>query len=220
MTGIEAVLVDLDGTVLDTTRLILDSFHYAFREGLGETVSDAELLEHFGKTLDDQFAEMRPGLSPSEVDRLVGLYRAFNHAEHDRLVTVIPGADAVLAQLHRQGRPLGVVTSKRLDIARHGLERFGLWPLFGVVVHHESTRRHKPHPEPVRLALATLGVNPARTVFIGDSPYDMLAGRAAGCRALGYLFNTFDRQRLVEAGAERVMESWEDIEKWLGQDPI
>lgn len=204
------LLFDLDGTILDTTELIMQSFFHAFREGLGEEVSRAELMEHFGRPLEAQFRLMRPALSNADVVRLIDIYRQHNHREHDGWVSVIPGASEVLRELARDHQ-MAIVTSKRLDMAERGLRQFGLWDLFTVVVHMESTPQHKPHPAPVEKALKALGASPAESLMIGDSPYDMASGRDAGCHTLGFLYNTFTEQALKDAGADRVVSSWEGI---------
>ena len=212
---ISHVLCDLDGTILDTMELILLSFHYAFEVGLGQTVSDDELLLYFGQTLDDQFRQMRPDLSSSEIERLVEIYRTHNHLEHDRHIDLIPGADHALKILHHAGYPLGLVTSKRLDMAQHGLEMFDLWAYFSVVVHHDSTTQHKPRPDPILEALRMFSADPHTAVYVGDSPYDMQAAKSAGCQALGLAYNTFTVDDLVKAGADRVCTTWEAALHWI-----
>ena len=104
---IEALLFDLDGTILDTTELIVQSFLHTFREGLGKTVSREEVMEHFGKSLDDEFRAMCSSFSDDQIQELVTLYRTHNHAHHDRMVSLIPGADKVLRKLAGQKVPMG-----------------------------------------------------------------------------------------------------------------
>ncbi len=204
-------LFDFDGTILDTTELILKSFVHAFQEGLGEPITHEELMVHFGRPLVEQFRIMRPALSAGEVDRLVRIYREHNEAEHDQWVRVVPGADAGLRELAARGFPLGIVTSKRLDMTEHGLKGAGLYDLFQVIVHMDSTLNHKPHPEPVEHALQLMGGTPDKAVYVGDSPYDMTSGRSAGVHTVGLVYNTFTEPVLREAGAERVVHHWPDV---------
>ena len=204
-------LFDLDGTVLDTTDLIVASFLYTFETGLGQAVTREQLMVHFGRPLVEQFRLMRPDLLDHQIDRLVRLYLEHNEAEHDGLVQLVPGADIGLRTLAATGNPLGIVTSKRRDLTRRGLRLFGLDELFSVIVALESTRRHKPHPEPVEYAIKRLKADPKRTIYVGDSPYDMMAGHAAGVRTLGLVHNTFSRADLSQAGADDVVDTWSDI---------
>jgi pyrophosphatase PpaX len=212
----DVLLFDLDGTILDTTDLIVESFIYTFAEGLGQTVTRAEVMPYFGRSLDEQFYVMRPDLSAAEVSRLVGLYRRHNHAHHDGMVTVMPGAAAVLQTLAAEHVPMGIVTSKRLDMTRQGLDLYHLWPLFACVVHHDSTVQHKPAPDPVLRALEEMGASAPHSWYIGDSPYDMQSAKAAGCHAVGFCYNTFAAQELVDAGAEHLVRSWQELYAWWG----
>ncbi|WP_053960794.1 HAD family hydrolase [Sulfobacillus thermosulfidooxidans] len=207
----QALLFDLDGTILDTTELIVQSFLYTFEQGLGERVSREEVLVHFGKSLDDQFRIMRPHLSAEEVKRLVTLYRTHNHAHHDQMVSLIPGAGEILRQLRQSTLSLAVVTSKRLDMTQHGLKLFGLAEIFQTIIHHDSTLHHKPHPEPILRALGELCVSGEDAWYIGDSPYDMMAAKKAGCRAIGFCYNTFRPEQLEEAGADSLVYSWPEL---------
>jgi pyrophosphatase PpaX len=218
-------LFDLDGTILDTTDLIMESFLYAFRQGLGRDIGRTELLEHFGRPLVDQFRIMCPEADPEEIDRLVAIYLEHNEAQHDQWVTLVPGADQGLRVLHDRGYRLGIVTSKRRNMTEKGLRLFQLDGLIDVIVHADSTPHHKPHPEPVLRALSLLHAPPARAAYVGDSPYDMAAGRAAGVRTVGLLHNTFTRPVLNQAGADVVVASWPEVVDILmgwagGQDMI
>lgn len=204
-------LFDLDGTILDTTELIFRSFLYTFKEGLGEDVGRDELLLHFGRPLWEQFHTMRPDLSEDQVQRLISLYLEHNQHEHDLWLGLVPKADVSLRKLKGLGYPLGIVTSKREDMARHGLEYFQLDTLFDVIVHMDSTANHKPHREPVDLALRLMGGDPKQAVYVGDSPYDIEAGRAAGLLTIGIVYNTFSASELTAAGAHYVVPSWDEI---------
>lgn len=212
-------LFDLDGTILDTTDLIVQSFVHAFEAGLGQQVGHDELMVHFGRPLQEQFRIMRPELPPQEIDRLVNIYIEHNHAQHDLRIDVVPGADVGLKSLKEQGFRLGIVTSKRQELTVRGLSLFQLEGLFDVVVHMDSTKHHKPHPEPVEHAMTLLGAEPGRTAYVGDSPYDMASGKAAGVRTLGLVHNTFSEAVLREAGAEDVVFGWaaivETLTRWV-----
>lgn len=208
---IEALLFDLDGTILDTTELIVESFLFTFRQGLGKTVSRQSVMEHFGMSLDDEFLAMCPSLSVGQIENLVALYRRHNRAHHDQMVSLVPGADEVLRKLEHQGLPLAVVTSKRQDMAEHGLKLFGLDKIFATIVHHDSTSQHKPHPEPLYYALEALGVSSQNAWYVGDSPYDMIAAKMAGCLAIGFSYNTFGVEELMESGANSIVYSWPEL---------
>jgi pyrophosphatase PpaX len=75
---------------------------------------------------------------------------------------------------------LGLVTSKGLEVATRGLALFDLGSYFDTLVTREDTERHKPYPDPLLVGAQRLGVAPERTIYVGDSSVDVLAGKAAG----------------------------------------
>lgn len=211
------LLFDLDGTILDTTRVILESLRHASERVLGVVPEDAVFLARFGRPLEDNLAELAPNLTPDQVQTFVDVYLEYTRAHQDRLVAVVPGADRAVRRLAAVGRTLAVVTSKRKDLALHGLRRFGLEACFAAVVAREDTVRHKPDPAPLREALRQLGVTRRdAAVYIGDSPFDVRAARAAGVHAWGIVHNTFSAEDLRDQGAERVAFGWDQILAWCG----
>jgi pyrophosphatase PpaX len=190
------VLFDLDGTVIDSGAIILASMRHAAETVVGRKFSDAELMKAVGGPgLEAQMV----ALDPSRVDELVRIYRAHNEPLHDTL-ECCAGMDAVLATLKDEGRRLGIVTAKRrltvdLAFARLPIEQF-----FDVVVGGDETDRHKPDPAPLLLALERLGASAEDAAYVGDSPFDMQAARAAGLYAVGVSWGRIhDRAALRDA---------------------
>ena len=203
-----AILFDLDGTLIDTTELILYCFNHAWKTVCGRTYPPEVLIATMGIPLKDamhrllgasdgthldQIGELR---TASFVESLVREYRSCNAANHDRLARSFPGMDLVLAELRDRGYALGVVTSKGREFAQRGVRLCGLWEFLDVFVSQDDTERHKPHPEPLLLALEKLQVAPQQAVYIGDSRHDMQAGRAAGLRMVAALWGPVPRSEL------------------------
>jgi pyrophosphatase PpaX len=192
-----AVLFDLDGTLVDTIQLLLESVQYAFRDHLAagrRTPSEAEWIAGIGTPL---VTQLRPFVDDdAELAALVAGYRVYQGQHHDRLTRCYASAPDVVAELKRRGHPLGVVTSKADEIARRSLAHVGLLDAMDVIVGADATVRHKPDPEPVLLALERLGYSPHEAVFVGDSPHDVNAGNAAGVTTIAALWGPFDRATL------------------------
>jgi len=177
----ETVLFDLDGTVIDTGPLIVESFRHAIQTVLGKTIDDEEMLAYVGGW---SLREQMKRLAPERSQELVEAYRAYNEPRHEGL-EFCAGMYELICDLSHQGTATGLVTAKRrstVEIAFGHLK--GLEGLFDVVVTAEDTERHKPHPEPLLLALERLGADPARTTYVGDSPFDIEAAKASGLRAI------------------------------------
>ena len=123
-------------------------------------------------------------LDPDRVDELVRIYRAHNEPLHDTL-EYCGNIDVVLAELLERGHRLGIVTAKRRVTVELAFAKLPLEHLFEVVVGGDETARHKPDPAPLLLALERLGASAEDAVYVGDSPFDMQAARAAGVYAIG-----------------------------------
>jgi len=193
------VLFDLDGTLVDTIPFILAAVRHAF-EGYGVCPTDAEWIAGIGTPLRVQLASF--ARSPSDVDPLFERYRTYWRAHHDGQTRCFPGAREVVEQLARRGHPIGIVTAKIEQGAYRTLEHTGLLPSVRAVIGADSCANAKPHPEPVLLALARLGEDPARALLVGDSRHDIAAAKAAGARAAAALWGACTREELAAAHAD------------------
>jgi pyrophosphatase PpaX len=217
-----AVLFDLDGTLIDTTDLILTSCVHTFERHVGSTPSRDALIATFGRSLPEALREFARdvGLADPEAaaDEMLATYRAHNDEHHDALIKEFPGVPAMLDALQRAHRRLGVVTSKREGAARRGLDRYDLAHYFEVAIFHDDTERHKPDPEPLLAAADKLHLSVQDVVYVGDSVHDVVAGRAAGVRTIAALWGPFARADLERVGPDHVAETPRDVLRLLGVD--
>jgi pyrophosphatase PpaX len=175
------VLFDLDGTLIDSGQLILASMQHAVRTVLGREIP----VEELGTTIGGQgIVAQMTAIDADHADELLDVYKEHNDGLHetleafDELLELLPG-------LRAEGRKLGIVTAKRHRTVDLALARFpALASSFDVVVAHEDTDRHKPEPDPVLLAVEKLGGSPEEAAYVGDSPFDIGAAKAAGVFAI------------------------------------
>lgn len=237
---LSCVLFDLDGTLVDTTALIFASYRHTLRAVFGYEASDGELLKEYGRPLSETMrgflralgqkgaikleaanetdqpvatvqAEAGPAPDEAMVDRLVKVYREYNLAHHDALIRSFPGAEETLAELRRRGYTLGIVTSKGRRTTLLSLGHYGLERCLSAIVTLEDTQRHKPHAEPVLKALSVVGKTPAETLFVGDSVFDIMAGRAAGVQTGAALWGPFPRADLAAQRPDYLFETITDL---------
>jgi pyrophosphatase PpaX len=175
------VLFDLDGTVIDSGAIILASMRHAAETVVGGSYTDEQLMAAVGGP--GLEAQME-ALDPTRVEELVRVYRAHNEPLHDTLA-LCAGMDVVLDTLADRGHTLGIVTAKRRATVELAFARVPIEHLFDVVVGGDETERHKPDPAPLQLALERLGARAEDAAYVGDSPFDMQAARAAGLYAIG-----------------------------------
>jgi pyrophosphatase PpaX len=202
------VLFDLDGTVVDSGAIILASMRHATREVLGSEHTDHELMQAVGGPgLEAQMAVF----APDRVEELVRVYRAHNEPLHDELEACL-GMEDVLVRLHAEGRRLGVVTAKRRSTVELAFASVPLSHLFETVVGGDETERHKPDPEPLLLAAQRMGADPAQTAYVGDSPFDVGAAKAAGMYSIAVTWGRIhDRARLEEAEPDAIIDDAEEL---------
>lgn len=211
---IEAVLFDLDGTLIDTIGLILASMRHATSEVLGREYTDKELLHGVGTPL----AVQMEALGGDRRDELVAEYRRHNWDVHDELIAEYPGTDGILEDLAGQGVPMGVVTSKSRRVAIRGIELFGMERFFEVIVCSDDLEAHKPHPGPILHAAEIVGVEPANCAYVGDSPYDMQAAIAAETVAVAALWGGFSAEDVLEPDPHYALEAITQLPELLGED--
>ena len=214
-----AVLFDLDGTLIDTTDLILMSCAHTFERHLGSTPTRDALIATFGRSLPEALREFArdTGIRDPDTaaDEMLATYRAHNDEHHDALIREFPGVSAMLDALQVAHRRLGVVTSKREGAARRGLDHYGLAHYFEVAVFHDDTERHKPDPEPLFAAVNRLGLDVGDVVYVGDSTHDVVAGRAAGIRTIAALWGPFARAISNASAPDALADTPRDVLRLL-----
>ncbi|MBA2442443.1 MAG: HAD-IA family hydrolase [Rubrobacter sp.] len=197
---LRVVLFDFDGTLVDTTELIYQSMRHATRSVLGRELSRETLLAGVGRPLPQQMEV----LDAEHAEELLETYRHHNEKHHNDFIKEFPGVEKTLARLQHAGLEVGVVTSKRRPSVRMALDSFpGLGEVTDRFVTMEDTTEHKPHPEPLLAGLRRLGgVSPEEAAYVGDSPYDIEAARAAGVVSVGVSWGAFPEDALRAAGPD------------------
>lgn len=174
-------LFDLDGTLIDSGPMILSSMKHAALTVLGRDIPDDVLAAAVGGP--GLVAQME-ALDPGRVTDLVEAYREHNEPLHEELEAFWEVVE-VLPRLRAEGRRLGIVTAKRHASVQLAFNQLpGLEANFDVIVGAEDTSRHKPDPAPLLEALERLDASTADAAYVGDSPFDVRAAKAAGVRAV------------------------------------
>jgi pyrophosphatase PpaX len=150
-------------------------------------------------------------LDPERVGELVSVYRAHNEPLHEELVCCA-GMEGVLEWLRADGRRLGVVTAKRRATVELAFEHVRLAHMFDAIVGGDETDRHKPDPAPLLLGAERLGVRPEDTVYVGDSPFDVRAAKAAGMGSVAVTWGRIhDRSRLEREEPDAIVDPAEEL---------
>ncbi|MEH7236626.1 pyrophosphatase PpaX [Bacillus sp. JJ1562] len=206
--AINTLLFDLDGTLIDTNELILQSFLHTFETYFPDRrFTREEILPFNGPTLHESFSSV----DPDRAEEMIAEYRRFNHEKHDELVTEFPGVFDTIKTLKEKGYKIGVVTTKIRKIVNMGLKLTELDQFFDVVVTLDDVKNPKPDPEPVLLALKLLGSAPEEAIMIGDNYQDIVAGQNAGTQTAGVAWSHKGKDFLLEYKPDFMLENMSDL---------
>jgi len=176
------ILFDLDGTLIDSTEAILESFHRALDvHKTGLDVSDSMITSQIGHPLDVMFAGV--GIAGELVDAHVDSYKLHYREISRQKTVVLPNAVEAIEEASKIAR-LGIVTTKTGQYSQVLMEHFGVMDYFEVLVGREHVENPKPHPEPILKALGLLNVGKDAVWMIGDTRLDIEAAKRAGIESV------------------------------------
>lgn len=193
--AIKGILFDFDGTLGNTTNLILITFRRTIKHFLQEDISDKEILKTFGLPLRECLAKVAPTIDP---DEMVAYYRQYNLVHHDELIRPFPSVKEGLIALQEAAVPAAVVTSKTNELASRGLDCLDIHSYVRGIIGCYDCQKHKPDPEPMVKGAELLKLKPRECLCVGDSPYDLLSGKAAGCTTVLVDWSSYDRKRFYD----------------------
>ncbi len=204
---IKAILFDLDGTLINTNRLIIETFQHVFRTHLSIEVPNEELSKYFGEPL----AYTMERYHPENPEFLVKAYQEHNIKIHDQLAEIFEGVEDGIKGLKNYGLKVGIVTSKIRSVANRGLKLFDLYGLMDVIITPEDTEKHKPDREPILKACELLGVDPKEAMMVGDSHNDILSGKNAGCETCLVKYTGVPIEQVIKYNPDYLIDSIVDI---------
>ncbi|MDO3677280.1 pyrophosphatase PpaX [Paenibacillus ehimensis] len=210
---IQTVLFDLDGTIVDTNELIIQSFLHTFEGITAEPVTREHIVPNMGRPLIEQMMFFS---GREQVDDLVQKYRTFNIAHHDELVREFPHVRETLAKLHAAGVKLGVVTSKIRQTTEMGLKLTELYDYFGTIVTVDDVGKAKPDPEGIHKAVRELGGDLSSALMVGDSHYDIEAAHNAGIPSVAVAWSLKGTEYLKQYKPTHIIQDMRDIVPIVG----
>lgn len=210
---IDAVIVDLDGTLVDT----IGDFEVALAQTLRELghapVGRAFIERTVGKGSEHLIRRTlaEAGAPDALYDAAWAAYQRHYRAINGRHSAVYPGAAEGLAALRARGLPLACLTNKPTDFARPLLAAKGLGDAFRHTFGGDAFERKKPDPLPLRRTCEALGTAPARTLMVGDSANDAAAARAAGCPVVLVRYGYNHGEPVEAVGADALVDRLDEL---------
>ncbi len=221
------ILFDFDGTLVNTTPLILRSFHATWIEIFGFTFPDEVYIQTFGMLIHSAFRDLiELAVSEGRIEmpddleaacaKILPTYRSYNLGWHNEMVEPFDGIESLLSTLRSRGHRLGVVSSKIRAGVERGLDLFALADYFDCLIAAEDVSNHKPHPEPLLRAAEVMNGTPRQSLYVGDSIHDIAAGKAAGMTTVAANWGPFPRHELENALPDHLLECPADLLEILG----
>lgn len=204
---IKSVIFDLDGTLIDTNDLIIETFHHVIKKCLGRFPTEDELNHVYGKTLDEQMAFFSAERSQELVDK----YRSYYRTHMDAQTHLFEGVKSLLDELAAKGVKMAAVTNKGSRGVQHAFDKFDLGKYFAASITADDVSRGKPDPEGILTTLNRLGVDAEEALFVGDSYSDMIAAKSAGVKSVLVGWTFFHEDHYTTFGADFVIKRPMDL---------
>jgi pyrophosphatase PpaX len=213
--SVTALLWDIDGTLIDTTDLVISGLDYVYRKFIGKTLPYDKIRALVGIPLVKQlqiFGDFESiGATQEEMEKeFIRFWE--ERKDREKVFTVVTDT---LIRGFKAGIKTGLVTSKNLSEIANTLPRLGIADYLDCVICADDVRNPKPDPEGILLALKRMGVKPEDAVFIGDSVYDMRAGRDAGVRRCAVTWGAASKQDLMAEAPDLICDNQSDLRRLL-----
>ena len=209
------ILFDLDGTLIDSTEAILESFHNSFDHYNYPHPDDEAIKALIGHPLDVMYSAL--GVAESQVWDFVATYKEHYRVISTQKTILLPNAREAV-ELAATFARLGIVTTKTGKYSQVLMEYFGLMDYFEVLIGREHVENPKPHAEPIDKAVAKMGVSKENCWIIGDTRLDLGSAKNAGIGAVGVLSgydNAEQLKTLTDIIDTDVLEAVKRLEKMV-----
>lgn len=181
---VKAFLFDCDGTVINTNRLVLNSWRTATNFFLpGKPVTDYDIKKYYGQPLEESATLLAEefGVTDYDLKEIADVYWTYHGSHHCDIDGLFPTVEGALRALKEKGAKIGIVTSGLSANCSKELEGLGVRELFDAIVGADDVTEPKPSPQPALICCQKLGVAPEDAMMIGDSKHDISCGNSAGC---------------------------------------
>lgn len=205
------IILDFDGTIADTRPVILNTFHRTLDAMHLPQHSDDEIAATIGLPLLKAFPVLEPMDAEMAALCTATYRRIFEDVNAEIGVPMFPHVADTLRQLHNQGCTLSIATSRGYKSVVDFIKGFHLDDIITFIIAAEDVKHAKPDAEPVIKTLKHYGMKAEEAVVIGDTHFDILMGRNAGCATIGVTYGNGSRESLIEAGADMVVDDFAEI---------
>ena len=211
------LIFDFDGTISDSLDSIVETLNIIFRRHGLSTKSREEVMRQVGLPIEDIFKNLHPEHDVENVDALVKEFREIYYEDLQMKNEMFPGVKETLEELKKRGKILCIASSKKAKPLNVMLEKYEIKELFDFVVGADEVKERKPAPEMIEKAIENVGCSKEEVVMIGDARFDIEMAKNAGVRSIGVSYGVESREKLLELGADVVIDNFSQILEFLEQ---
>lgn len=209
---LSCVIFDIDGTLTRTNELIFASFNHVADKYLGKTLTRPEIIALFGPPEEGGLAKL---LGEREAVTAMEDLCSFYDDHHDEMASLHSGIEELLSFLKSQGVKLAIFTGKGKRTTEITLRALNIAHYFDLIVCGTDVLHHKPHPEGIQKVISEFNLDPSEVLMVGDALSDVKASRSAGVRVAAAVWDSYDRERLLHAGADFVFHDPIEMLTWF-----
>lgn len=181
MGKIKGILIDFDGTLVNTNEVIIASWQHTYKHYLGYEVEEQRIISCFGEPLLETMAREFPN---ADVDEACEIYRNYQRDHAEEYVVAFKDIDKMLKALKEKGYKICIVTSRTKESTKRYIDFTGIGGVFDDIVACEDTEEHKPSPAPILEGIRRIGLNREELLMVGDGVFDLGAAKGAGVKSV------------------------------------
>jgi HAD superfamily hydrolase (TIGR01509 family) len=202
----------MDGTLTRTNELIFESFNHVAEKYTGKRLTPPEIIALFGPPEEGGLAKV---VGAEAADRAMDDLCVYYRIHHGRLAALHPGIEDILQFLKGRGVKLAIFTGKGKRTAEITLQELKIARYFDLVVSGSDVVNHKPHHEGITKVIESLSINPDNVLMVGDAVSDVKASRGARVKVAAVVWDSYDRERVLQAEADYVFHSVNEMFEWF-----
>ncbi len=211
MNKFDGIIFDIDGTILQSNKLIFATFNYVTEKYLGKTTTPEEIIALFGPTEGVIIKQ----LFKDNFDNVMTDYYQFYSDNHNKMAKVFDGIVGLIDELKERKIFLSVYTGKGKGSTEITLDKLGIRNKFDMIVTGDDIIGHKPSPEGVDIFVNKYNLNRDRVLMIGDAPPDVKAAKTTGIKIASVLWDSYAKEEVLKMNSDYYFNTVEELREFL-----
>jgi HAD superfamily hydrolase (TIGR01509 family) len=207
----DGIIFDIDGTILQSNKLIFASFNYVSEKYLGKKVTDKDIIALFGPT-EQVIMEQ---IFKDNFKNAMSDYYQFYRENHKKMTQVFDGIIDLIDELKKRGVLLSIYTGKGNGSTDITLDELDIKNKFDMIVTGDDIEGHKPSPEGVELFVNKYNLNRKRVLMIGDAPPDVTAAKVTGIKIASVLWDSYAKEEVLKMKSDYYFYTVEELTRFL-----